>query len=186
MYSYFIITSCTHEGGISINGKLPWKYKEDMSFFRKTTIGDGNNVVIMGRKTYFSIPEKYRPLKNRINIVLTHEPQKYKNIVTSKLIFTDSYESIFHIIDNLIDLGENIDNVFNIGGKELYTYAINDNKLKGIYLTRINKYFETDEYTKCNFFEKEYIGETKNYVVNCSDDFKTMLYIFEDNSRKTN
>ena len=62
--------------GIGINGTIPWKLPEDMGFFKNTTIGDreksgGKNVVVMGRKTWESIPQKFRPLKDRINVVLT-------------------------------------------------------------------------------------------------------------------
>lgn len=74
------ILACTHDGGIGLNGKLPWRLKEDMKLFKKitTTIQNPNdkekgklNAVIMGRKTWESIPMKFRPLPNRINIILS-------------------------------------------------------------------------------------------------------------------
>ena len=190
---YYIIASCTEDGGISINGKLPWNYSEDMKFFRKTTIGDGNNVVVMGRKTYFSIPEKHRPLKNRVNIVLTREPGKYSgssdtrdngpdsiNYVQTNenVIFTDSYESVFEIVNNLIDSGKQIEKIFNIGGKQLYEYGFNDEKLDGMYLTRIFKNYVTDEDTKCCFFKEEHCGNFGTRMVNSTYDFRTMFYSF--------
>jgi dihydrofolate reductase len=49
-------------------GKLPWNIPEDLAHFQKIT---KNNTVIMGRKTYFSLPKKYRPLPKRRNIVLS-------------------------------------------------------------------------------------------------------------------
>tara|TARA_B100001094_G_C17974909_1_gene692291 strand:- start:61 stop:705 length:645 start_codon:yes stop_codon:yes gene_type:complete len=71
-----VIFACTKTGGIGKNGKIPWKIKEDMKLFRKiTTNTDGGeqkkNIVIMGRTTWESIPEKFRPLPNRINIILS-------------------------------------------------------------------------------------------------------------------
>ena len=63
--------------GISKNGVLPWNIKEDLQFFYNKT---KCNVVIMGRNTYFSIPNDKRPLKNRLNIILTKDPHKYKEI----------------------------------------------------------------------------------------------------------
>jgi dihydrofolate reductase len=50
---------------------MPWKSQKDMQFFFKKTI---NNVVIMGKNTYFTLPEKSRPLKDRLNIILTSNP----------------------------------------------------------------------------------------------------------------
>lgn len=49
---------------------LPWHIPEDMKRFREFTTG---GVVVMGRNTYFSLPEKVRPLPNRRNIVITRE-----------------------------------------------------------------------------------------------------------------
>jgi hypothetical protein len=75
-------------GGLSKEGKIPWKSQKDMRFFYQTT---KNNIVIMGRNTYFSLPENIRPLKNRLNIVLTKDPYKYMNDYKNipELIFTD-------------------------------------------------------------------------------------------------
>ena len=62
------------KNGLSKEGMIPWKSKKDMKFFMNKT---KNNVVIMGKKTYFSLSEEHRPLKNRLNIVLTCNPELY-------------------------------------------------------------------------------------------------------------
>ena len=72
--------------GIAKNGSIPWTSKKDMTHFYKKTTG---NIVIMGRNTFFSIPEERRPLKNRLNIVLTGQPHLYTDISNSNVIFTD-------------------------------------------------------------------------------------------------
>ncbi|KAK5909194.1 hypothetical protein CesoFtcFv8_003145 [Champsocephalus esox] len=66
--------------GIGMDGQLPWhpvRLNNEFKHFRKMTatpsVEGKQNVVIMGRKTWFSIPEKNRPLNNRINIVLSRE-----------------------------------------------------------------------------------------------------------------
>lgn len=63
------------DGGIGKSGGIPWKLERDMKYFRDLTVkfgkGDGKNVVVMGRKTWESIPSKYTPLKGRINVVLS-------------------------------------------------------------------------------------------------------------------
>ena len=74
-----IIVAYCNKKGIGKNNKLQWNIKKDMEYFKNLTLGYNNvsnkqnkhnnkfkNIVIMGRKTYQSIPEKFRPLKNRI------------------------------------------------------------------------------------------------------------------------
>jgi len=57
-------------GVIGINGKLPWHLPEDMAHFKRSTLGAP---VIMGRKTWDSLPPKFRPLPGRLNIVITRQ-----------------------------------------------------------------------------------------------------------------
>ena len=57
-------------GVIGINGTLPWHLPEDMAHFKRTTLGCP---VIMGRKTWDSLPARFRPLPGRINIVVTRQ-----------------------------------------------------------------------------------------------------------------
>jgi len=111
--------------GISKNGSLPWNVQEDLHhFYNKTKC----NAVIMGRTTYFSIPDSKRPLKNRLNIVLTREPNKYKeisnsfknviftndeNIYENILLFPNKYSDMYHVLDKFFK-------IFFIGGNEIY------------------------------------------------------------------
>ncbi|WAR58751.1 hypothetical protein PtB15_10B90 [Puccinia triticina] len=76
MISLNLIVCATKSNGIGQAGRLPWRLKEDMNFFKfVTTLAPPNhaNVVIMGRKTWLSIPAKFRPLANRINIVVSRQ-----------------------------------------------------------------------------------------------------------------
>jgi dihydrofolate reductase len=74
---YLIVaTAVSPPLGIGLKGTLPWpQIRSDMAFFRKVTTGhstsDTRNAVIMGRRTWESIPAKFRPLPGRINIILT-------------------------------------------------------------------------------------------------------------------
>jgi len=56
---------------IGNKGELPWKLSTDIKRFKKLTNAKGNNAVIMGRKTWDSLPEIYRPLSGRLNIVMS-------------------------------------------------------------------------------------------------------------------
>ena len=73
-----IVAACGNSLGIGKNGQLPWRLKEEMKHFASTTSNtkDTNklNAVIMGRKTWESIPIRFRPLKNRVNVILSRQP----------------------------------------------------------------------------------------------------------------
>ncbi len=74
-----LIVAATARGGIGKDGRLPWELPTDMAFFRTTTLATSGaagkqNAVVMGRKTWASIPAKFRPLKGRLNVVLSTSP----------------------------------------------------------------------------------------------------------------
>ena len=72
-----IVAACGKSLGIGLNGELPWRLKSEMKYFSETTTKTKDpskiNAVIMGRKTWESIPMKFRPLKNRYNIILSRQ-----------------------------------------------------------------------------------------------------------------
>lgn len=93
--SLTLIAAALPDGGVGCNGRLPWRLPGDMHFFQQTTSWMGRapgsafpqndaridsastaplNVVIMGRVTWDSIPLSFRPLQNRLNIVLSRNP----------------------------------------------------------------------------------------------------------------
>lgn len=59
------------DGCIGKNDGLPWRLRADMLRFKRLTVGEGNNAVLMGRTTWESLPEAYRPLGERLNIIVT-------------------------------------------------------------------------------------------------------------------
>ena len=73
MKNISLILACTFEGGIGYNNDLPWYIKSDLKKFKditsKTLDSSKQNAIIMGSKTYMSLPKKELP--NRVNIVLT-------------------------------------------------------------------------------------------------------------------
>jgi dihydrofolate reductase len=133
-------------------------------FYKKTT----GNVVLMGRNTYFSIPEERRPLKNRLNIVLTSNPQLYQDISNSNVIFTDEYSIYIDFLQNSEKyrdafpfLHENF-KVFVIGGKQIYEKLIP--LCDTIWLTQIKKDYNCDLFLKniYNFNNKMMVTEIEN------------------------
>ena len=65
-----LIAACSRGGVIGVENRLPWHLPEDMKFFRETTRG---KPVIMGRKTWESLPPRFRPLPGRRNIVISRQ-----------------------------------------------------------------------------------------------------------------
>lgn len=140
-----LIAALTKNRVIGKDNGIPWSLPNDMKYFKNTTL---NHVVIMGRKNWESIPEKYRPLPNRTNIIVTRN---------MSFGFVGTEVRINHSIEAAIeDAGrasvcdiryktthDTLKNeIFIIGGGEIYASTISmANKL---YLTEINAEVEGD------------------------------------------
>lgn len=66
-----LVWAQSSDGVIGVDGDLPWHLPEDMAHFRAVTAGA---VVVMGRATWDSLPERFRPLPGRVNVVLSRTP----------------------------------------------------------------------------------------------------------------
>lgn len=95
------------------NGEIPWHSKEEFAHFKSTTLGFP---IIMGRKTFDSLR---KPLKNRLNIVLTSN-NKLKSEFP-KIITFDTLEKAYDFCIN-----KNFEKVFIIGGSQIYFLALKD------------------------------------------------------------
>ena len=75
--SFAIVVAADEARGIGAGNTLPWKLPTEMAYFKRvTTVAPPGrqNAVVMGRKTYESIPGKFRPLRDRLNVVLSRDP----------------------------------------------------------------------------------------------------------------
>ncbi|KAM4051313.1 dihydrofolate reductase isoform 2-T2 [Anomaloglossus baeobatrachus] len=116
-----IVAVCPPGQGIGRAGTLPWPLlRNEFKHFQRLTMtpaAEGKqNVVIMGRKTWFSIPEKNRPLKERINIVLSKElaePPKGAHHLSRSL------DEALELLDTP-ELKDRVDLIWIIGGSSLY------------------------------------------------------------------
>jgi len=143
-----IIVAHTKDHGIGFNNGLPWKsIKKDMDFFRKLTIGNNyenkytKNAVIMGRKTWESIPAKFKPLPNRQNIVISKTIQEELHNENIKV-----FRSLDKALDFSYDSPE-INDVFVIGGGGIYKEAINHiNDLNRLFITEVKQNYDVDTY----------------------------------------
>ena len=100
----------------------------------------------MGRKTWESIPLKFKPLKGRINVVLSHSHTSLKSL---PLIDTDKEPlKVASLTDAIkaLEASKEIGKVFIIGGAEIYRIALQERAIKRILLTRILSDFECDTF----------------------------------------
>jgi dihydrofolate reductase len=114
---------------IGANNDLMWHLPADMRFFKSSTL---NHVIIMGRRNYDSIPERFRPFSDRTNMVITRD----QNFVAPGChVFTTLQDAIAQAKD----LGET--EAFVIGGAQIYDLALQTLPVDHLYLTHIEAEF---------------------------------------------
>ncbi|KAH3902319.1 dihydrofolate reductase SCDLUD_002139 [Saccharomycodes ludwigii] len=161
-----IVAALLPKYGIGYKGKLPWKLKKEMEYFKTVTTYTKDpskvNAVIMGRKTWESIPKRFKPLPNRLNVIisrqynrtLAEENIKEKNIVK----YNDLQQSIIDL-QNRVD----IERIYIIGGGEIYnqTYGICSHLLiTEITNTNNSMNLEMDTFLDRDKIDSSFIKET--------------------------
>ena len=168
MESIYAIDS---KNGLSKNGDIPWKSKTDMLFFMNKTI---NNIVIMGKNTFFSIPKEHRPLKNRLNIVLTSTPHLYEN-KNDNVLFTNNsniYKVILNNKNKYCEMYEFLNKdfkIFFIGGKTIYNQYIL--LCDTIWVTHIKQNYNCDL-----FIDYDYSKQFTEELYKEDDELKIIKY----------
>ena len=162
-----IVAYCKQNNGIGFDNKIPWLLKNDLKNFQqitsKTFKDYTKNMVVMGRKTWESIPDKHKPLKNRINVVLTRNKDiKLKYDIESYKDTHVKYD--FNEILEVVKLNKNfnISNIFIIGGETLYKMALESKEVSKIYVTEIYEDFDCDTFFPKideNAFKRTYISK---------------------------
>lgn len=165
-----VVAACKNRG-IGLKNKLPWNLSKEMKYFKKLTIGEKNNAVIMGKNTWLSIPEKNIPLPKRENIVLTSRVDNmFFSCEENKGInFAPSLESI-----NMMYGIYTFDNIWIIGGERVYNDSLNKGLVDSIFYTEIQAEYECDAFFQeipsnfLNIYESDPIydsGETIRFKV---------------------
>ena len=146
----------TQERVIGKDNTLPWHIPEELKSFKELT---SEQVVIMGRKTYDSLPPKFRPLPNRVNIVISRSMQPQEGI------------DVCHSIQESIDKAKSYNkDIFIIGGSTIYKefLPIADT----MFISYIKGNFEGDTYFP-EFNKEEWdIAETVEF-----DQFTRIKYV---------
>lgn len=146
-----IIVAVANNNVIGKDNSLIWHLPADMKFFKDKTTG---HCIITGRKNYESIPEKFRPLPNRTNIVITRQ----KNYMAPGTIIVDSIEKAMSAASKTND-----DEIFIIGGAEIFKQSLH--LTQRIYLTKIYHSFEGDVYfPELNMNEWKEVSRTKGIM----------------------
>ncbi|KAK4470452.1 hypothetical protein MN116_006004 [Schistosoma mekongi] len=140
-----VIVAVSENWGIGKCGGLPWKLKKDMAFFKAVTTKAKSglkNAVIMGRVTWESIPKNFKPLKDRINVV-----------VSNTLSQTPSGVQVVPNLNAAINLLYNeefspiVDEIFVIGGYSLYKEVLKQTIYPvRIYCTHVLNEVDCDTY----------------------------------------
>ncbi len=125
-----LIAAVTSRGGIGKNNALLWHEPQDQKHFRRVTMGCP---VVMGRKTWDSLPERFRPLPGRNNIVMTRNPAWH---APGAVRATSLNEAITHAAD--------AQTVFVIGGAEVYAMSLA--YADELVLTEIGADFDADAF----------------------------------------
>jgi dihydrofolate reductase len=123
-----LIVAMDKNKGIGRNNDLLWHLPNDMKFFRETT---QNSVVVMGRKNWESIPERFRPLPNRDNIVITRNPN-YQEQTPNAVV--RNWDEFLHILN---DLKFGKEDVYIIGGGEIYKMALESDIVDEMLITHV-------------------------------------------------
>jgi len=125
-----LVAAVARDGVIGLEGRLPWRIPEDMRRFRELTIG---HPVVMGRRTWESLPERFRPLPGRRNIVVTRNTAWHG-------VGAGRAKSLHDALRQLDGAAK----VFVIGGGELYAEALP--LADELLLTEIDAELEGDTY----------------------------------------
>jgi dihydrofolate reductase len=110
MTELLLIAAVARNGVIGRGGQMPWRLPEDLRYLREQTLGCP---VIMGRKTWDSLPARFRPLPGRHNIVVTRQPGWQAEGATTA-----------PGLDQALEAAGKAPRVFVIGGAELYAQAL--------------------------------------------------------------
>ena len=139
-----IIVAIAQNGTIGDKNSLLWHIKEDMCFFRTTTSG---HAVVMGRKTFESLGS--RPLPKRTNIVITRADRVFEGALTA------------HSLEEAIRLAEGDEEIFIIGGAQIYREALRI--ADRMYITRVMHDYEGDtSFPDIDLSEWELVAEEKH------------------------
>lgn len=138
---FSVIAAIDKNRGLGKNGRIPWHLKADLEHFKAVTTGSSDsrpNAVIMGRTTWESLPAKFKPLPQRLNVVLS---KRQDQVLAPDVLLARS-------LDEALALAEqrNVARTFVIGGGSVYAQAVLHPDCRTIYLTEVEQAFGCDTF----------------------------------------
>lgn len=131
--------------GIGRDNKLPWNLPNEYKHFIQTTktviSKEKKNAVVMGKNTFFSIPHKFRPLKGRLNVVISSSLQN--DDLPNDVILCRGLPEAMELM-NTEPYVNSVEEIFIVGGSSLYKEAMESDLCGRIYLTKIEDDFNCD------------------------------------------
>lgn len=159
--TFQVVVAATREMGIGKDGKLPWKLPSDMKFFKEVTMTTDEplkkNAVVMGRKTWESIPVQFRPLPGRLNVVLTRSGS-FDIATAENVVICGSMNSALDLLA-ASPYSSSIEKVFVIGGAQVLREALDAPQCEAIHLTDIEANIDCDTFMppiNCSVFQPWY------------------------------
>jgi dihydrofolate reductase len=131
-----LVAALSRNHMIGKDNKLLWDLPDDMAHFKKLTT---SHAVIMGRKTYESLPPRFRPLPNRFNIVLSQSQQD--STYGESPFWVNSIQEAIDAAQNYAEIQKQ-DEYFVIGGSEIYAQFMP--KADRLYLTHVEADYDGD------------------------------------------
>ncbi|KAF4361890.1 hypothetical protein G4B88_009262 [Cannabis sativa] len=146
--TYQVVVASTRDMGIGKDGKLPWRLPSDLKFFKDITTATSDpgkkNAVLMGRKTWESIPIEHRPLPGRLNVVLTRSGS-FDIATAENVVSCGSMTSALELLA-ASPYCLSIEKVFVIGGGQVLREALNSSSCDAIHITDIETNIECDTF----------------------------------------
>ncbi|XWS40057.1 hypothetical protein CRYUN_Cryun18bG0108000 [Craigia yunnanensis] len=146
--TYQVVVAATKDMGIGKDGKLPWKLPSDLKFFKDVTLTTSDsgkkNAVIMGRKTWESIPLQNRPLPGRLNVVLTRSGS-FDIATAENVVICGSMTSALELLA-APPYFLSIEKVFVIGGGQIFRESLDAAGCDAIHITEIETSIECDTF----------------------------------------
>jgi dihydrofolate reductase/thymidylate synthase len=178
MIPYNIVVAVDAQNGIGKDGILPWHIPGDLRYFKdlttQTKVSTRRNAVVMGRKTWESLPRHVRPLPDRVNIVMTRNSD-YP--LPKGVLRVTSFQEIPQVL-RLEKLTDAIEQIFIIGGAEIYQAALRELAEVTIYLTQILGIFDCDTFFPDVFSDFVEVERSEEISVN------GVTYCFSKHLRK--
>ena len=157
-----LIVASSRNGVIGRANQLPWRLSKDMKNFKRLTTG---NAVVMGRKTYESIG---RPLPNRQNVIVTRNED-----------YTAEGCDIAHSLGEALKKCKAHQEVFIIGGAQIYAKALDLKMVNKIYLTTVEADIEGDAYFELDDPEKWLVIEKEKHEADEKNDYPFKIETLE-------